>query len=503
MSSKIEIQNLMTNTAFTCFIVPSLFSKLECENLLTENIKTAFEKSISNYPTYYRNNDRLQLDDEVLATSLFEKVKNYLPDTIETQSKIKSENGFWQLSKLNERLRYCKYSAHQYFHRHLDGIHYRSIDEQSKLTFMIYLNGTGDFEGGKTLFYETKNSPEILASYIPQQGDLIVFDHNVWHEGEVLDKGEKFVLRSDILYKRIDRERKHITELPFEGHLGYVWNILKFDSETIISAGRDKTIKIWSLSGLLKQSINSHKNSVIAIESFSRNCFITSSRDKSIKIWHRDLYGIFSLQNTFYIHDAIVLSLCKLTENLFASSSGDNKIKIVGIDGNILNTLAEHKNWVWQIKSLGDGFLASCSEDCTIKIWDYTKSNSLFTFEEQVGLSTMLFMKEKSIIVCGDFRGEILIKKLANDYSEINTTRLKLHDGIVRTLVQINDSLIASGGEDNKVKIWDIETGECVEEYFHENFVQSIALIGEDEILSASYDGTIKRIKVNITNKLL
>jgi WD40 repeat protein len=501
MSKNIEIQNLLVGKDFTCFILPGLFSKEECESLLTEKIKIAFEKAIANYPTYYRNNDRLQIDDEVLANLLFQKVKSYLPNTIETSSSIKSENGKWQLSKLNERLRYCKYSTNQYFHRHLDGIHYRSIDEQSKLTFMIYLNGADDFKGGRTLFYETKDSVEILASYIPQQGDLIVFDHNVWHEGEVLAKGEKFVLRSDILYKRIDI--KPNTTLPFEGHLGYIWNILKFDSETIISGGRDKTIKIWSLTGLLKQSLNSHKNSIIAIESLSYNCFISSSRDKSIKIWKRDVNGDFSVQNTFYLHEAIVLSLCKLNETLFASSGGDNKIKIASIDGAVFNTLEEHKNWVWQIIYLGSEFLASCSEDCTIKIWNYKKADSIFTFNERIGLCAMLFIRDRNLLVCANFEGEILIKKLANDYSDMGTKIIKAHTGIVRTLVQISDRLIASGGEDNKVKIWDIERGSCVDEYFHDNFVQSIALIGHNEILSASYDGTIKRIQINSTNKLL
>jgi 2OG-Fe(II) oxygenase superfamily/WD domain, G-beta repeat len=498
MESNKQIQHLLSDNKFTCFIVPSLFSKEECGNLLTQKIKSAFEKAISNYPTYYRNNDRLQIDDELLANSLFAKIENYLPNVIDTNSTIKSENGKWQLSKLNERLRYCKYSTNQYFHRHLDGIHYRSADEQSKLTFMIYLNGANDFEGGRTLFYETKSAKEILASYIPQQGDLIIFDHNVWHEGEVLTKGEKFVLRSDILYKRIDTKSSDL--LPFEGHLGYIWKILKFDANTIISGGRDKGIKIWNKDGELKQSLNGHNNSIIAIEKISSHCFVSASRDKTIKMWHRDNANEFSLNNTFYLHEAIVLSLCKLDENLFASSSGDNKIKIIHIDGFVENSLDEHGNWVWQIVSLKKGFLASCSEDCTIKIWDYAKLNSLFTFTEKFGLSAMLFIKEKNILICGNFNGEILIKKLANDFSEMNTRNIKAHNGIIRTLVQLNTRLIASGGEDNKVIIWDIETGESIDEYFHDNFVQSVALIGDDEILSASYDGTIKKIKINITN---
>ncbi len=498
MSSNKEIQHLMSNYNFTCFIVPSLFSKDECKNLLTPKIKAAFEKAISNYPTYYRNNDRLQIDDQLLANTLFDKVKNHLPNIIETKAKIKSENGKWQLSNLNERLRYCKYSTNQYFHRHLDGIHYRSADEQSKLTFMIYLNGANDFDGGRTLFYETKTSKEILAAYIPQQGDLIVFDHNVWHEGEILTKGEKFVLRSDILYKRLVPISEKL--LPFEGHLGYIWKILKFDANTVISGGRDRGIKIWNKDGILMQSLSGHKNSIISIEKISNDCFISASRDRAIKMWTRNIANEFLLKRTFYLHDAIVLSLSKLEGNLFASSSGDNKIKIASIDGVVINTLSEHENWVWQIVSLKKGFLASCSEDCTIKIWNYTKSKSLFTFTHKFGLSSMLFIEDKNMLICGDFNGEILIKNLANDFSEMSTKTIKAHNGIIRTLVQLNTTMIASGGEDNKIVIWNIETGKSNGEYFHDNFVQSITVVEENKILSASYDGTIKQINVNTSN---
>src|SRR5687767_14445902 len=133
------MQHILPDSNFTCFVIPSLFSQTECEELLNADIKSSFQKAIANYPTYYRNNDRFVMDNEALANKLFEKVKPYLPETITIDSSIQAENGTWNLKELNSRLRFCKYAANQYFHRHLDGIHYRSANIQSKLTFMIYL----------------------------------------------------------------------------------------------------------------------------------------------------------------------------------------------------------------------------------------------------------------------------------------------------------------------------------------------------------------------------
>jgi WD40 repeat protein len=483
ITSKIEIQNILPDTNFICFVIPSLFSKTECEQLLNSEIKNSFQKALSNYPTYYRNNDRFVIDNDDLANQLFEKVKPYLPETIEINSTIQAENGVWHLKELNNRLRFCKYSANQYFHRHLDGVHYRNDTTQSKLTFMIYLNSATEFEGGRTLFFKTKETNDIWASYIPKQGDLIVFDHNVWHEGEVLTQGEKFVLRSDILYSKKETE---ISKEPFTGHLGYIWSLLKIDDNTILSGGRDKEIKAWTVSGEQKQSLQGHQNSILCIEKMNDDIFISGSRDRQVIVW-KD----YKILNKIKAHSAIVLSLCCLDNNTFASSSGDNTIKISNLDGTVLRTFKEHTNWVWQVIKLDDNIIASSSEDGSIKIWNSEIENSIITFNESDPIISLAYNNQTRQLISGSLNGEISIRTLTDNYQQLEIHTFKAHIGIIRTIKFIDDKHIATGGEDNKVRIWCLD-GQLISELEHQNFVQSIELLDNNTIISASYDGTIK-----------
>jgi WD40 repeat protein len=478
-----QTQHILPDNAYTCFIIPALFSKEECEYLLSDTVKSSFEQAIFNYPSYYRNNERFVTDNEDLANELFEKVKPYIPETIEIKNSIPAENGIWKLQQLNSRIRFCKYAKNQYFHRHLDGVHYRSETVQSKLTFMVYLNDTNEFSGGRTLFYKTKNTAEIWASYIPKQGDLIVFDHNIWHEGEMLTAGEKFVLRSDILYTK---EASNMTSLPFCGHLGYIWSLLKFDKNTIISGGRDTKINVWNRNGVLKLSLERHTSSILCIAKLNKCTFISGARNQEILVW-KDFKLYKKLQN----HSAAVLSLCGLSNTTFASSSGDGTICIATIDGKVLQKFQAHDNWVWKVVQLSTMHLASCSEDGSIKIWNIETMELIQTFQEKFPIISLAFHTKTKQLISGNLEGTLTLRTFDDEWNLHESETIIAHTGIIRTIQYIDDTHFATGGEDTMVKIWNTN-GELLKVCKHQNFVQAIELLDSQTLLSASYDGSIK-----------
>ncbi|MEZ4451764.1 MAG: 2OG-Fe(II) oxygenase [Nannocystaceae bacterium] len=134
-----------------------------------------------------RNNDRAILEDAPLAEWLFERVRGHVPAVL----------GGMEVVGANERLRCYRYDPGQRFAPHYDGAYYRSSDEYSLLTFMVYLND--DFEGGETAFHE------LGERVIPRAGDALLFQHRVLHEGCAIVRGRKYVVRSDIMYRRRGR----------------------------------------------------------------------------------------------------------------------------------------------------------------------------------------------------------------------------------------------------------------------------------------------------------
>ena len=79
--------------------------------------------------------------------------------------------------------------------------------QNSKLTFLLYLNGDEDFKGGCTTFFVPGQEPgNIDARAVhPQAGAVLIFPHGTVsspvHEGSEISEGcHKYVIRTDVLY---------------------------------------------------------------------------------------------------------------------------------------------------------------------------------------------------------------------------------------------------------------------------------------------------------------
>lgn len=133
-------------------------------------------------------------------------------DTIITDE----EHCTWKPAHLNPCFRFCKCAPGDDFAPHVDGRRLTSINAQSFMTVNIYLNSVARAAGGATRALDRSVPGEmegefgVLGAVQPVLGAASVFRDSLFHDGEVLREGGKYLLRTDIVFEREE-------EFDFEG----------------------------------------------------------------------------------------------------------------------------------------------------------------------------------------------------------------------------------------------------------------------------------------------
>ena len=85
---------------------------------------------------------------------------------------------------------------------------------------VIYLNS--DFEGGATSFLSEggglnihaapcyinplSSLEKVICSVMPRAGTAVFFNHDTLHEGQPVTQGTKYIIRTEIMFRRVDTE---------------------------------------------------------------------------------------------------------------------------------------------------------------------------------------------------------------------------------------------------------------------------------------------------------
>ena len=103
---------------------------------------------------------------------------------------------------LNERLRVLRYAPGERFEPHYDLVVDYPPDRRSLVTVLVYL--TDGFEGGDTAFLDAAAPSSSPAAVAPRVGRVVLFEHGLFHSGQEVVAGVKYVLRTDVLFEARD-----------------------------------------------------------------------------------------------------------------------------------------------------------------------------------------------------------------------------------------------------------------------------------------------------------
>jgi len=162
----------------------NLFTSEECQNLI-EKVENDYiwehvDRGIAKY-------ERVIMKDKKLAGELFEKIKYELPQQFKGM----------RIIGLNDHFRFSKYFPGNSFGIHRDSI---NVDEQGNravMTLNIFLNDVE--EGGGTIFYYDNSGQQVMKNVRPTAGAGALFFNQIYHEGELVKRGYKYLIRTDVM----------------------------------------------------------------------------------------------------------------------------------------------------------------------------------------------------------------------------------------------------------------------------------------------------------------
>ncbi len=275
------------------------------------------------------------------------------------------------------------------------------------------------------------------------------------------------------------------------------------DGKILASGGEDNLIKIWDVaSGTESQTLSGHSNIVNKV-AFSPNSSIlaSSSYDKTVKVWDVS-------------HGRIIQNLTGHTG--WASSVVFSPDGMVLVSGDNIGTIRiwnttnweggvkmkrEHKGWVNYVAFSPDGTLmATCGLDKVIKIWNTTswEVNQILTGHTDV-INEVKFSPDGKMLVSACIDSSFWIWNMTSgnvtyEYDEHTDLNLEVWDFFSSVDYSPTSSMMASGGEDRLIRLWDAAKNETIHTLSgHEDYVSRVLFSPDGTLLaSCSKDTTIK-----------
>nr|DBA30952.1 TPA: hypothetical protein GDO54_006873 [Pyxicephalus adspersus] len=304
-------------------------------------------------------------------------------------------------------------------------VRYRDIldkqDNKAREDFQEFLSVNGHLLG--------QNSHINLVQLgLSQPDESIVYRQSIHQAKEELQRGELYV---NWLNKQ---SMKNLASLSVRPHTEAVYHAcFSHDRQKIASCGADKTLQVFkSETGENLLQIEAHEDEVLCCAFSADDRFIaTCSADKKVKIWNA-LTGKLIREYTEHTEQ---VTCCQFTNgnspSLLATCSYDCTLKLWDIEKKYcLNTLFGHSDCVNHCRySPDDKYLASCSMDGILLIWEVKSANEY-----------------KSIDVAQSFQ--------SNDASQFLLRCCSWADDCSRVMVTARNYLYAS--------IFDVESSDLV-----------------------------------------
>jgi hypothetical protein len=167
---------------------------------------------------------RMTCFEPLLAQALWKRIKSGFPDVrlMHDLSPTDWDGSYeWEPIGINPSFRFIRYNKNELLIPHYDAPFIQDSNVRSLSSLIMYLTDNPNSGGTRFLKDEQEKLPLSERNYEdwkqeasedlvtlkihPSKGDALIFDHRILHDSErMLDNDMKTIIRSDIMYKRVN-----------------------------------------------------------------------------------------------------------------------------------------------------------------------------------------------------------------------------------------------------------------------------------------------------------
>ncbi|MBE9159891.1 pentapeptide repeat-containing protein [Nodosilinea sp. LEGE 06152] len=262
-----------------------------------------------------------------------------------------------------------------------------------------------------------------------------------------------------------------------EGHTHDVYGLaISADSQLLVSTGKDYTVRLWNLQG--GQNLKTLRGYIGGIHSLSlssdNQMLASGGQSETVQVWRVQRDRDRAQLHPYKTFSSPLRRISPFTNVSFSSNNQtlainrhDGLIALWNIQTGHLEQWSAHSASIWSVLFSPTGqILASSSYDCTVRLWDVKTHQCLH-------------------VLCGHESGIRAIAFSSRRYANGNSGDPTLDP---------SDQFLASGSFDRTIRVWDVQTGECLRVLQgHIGAVFSLAFDPSDQFLaSGSHDQTIR-----------